>query len=134
LLGLDTEQTEPVTVGKLGLHNPNSFQLLNFKLSIFSHLYNRKGLCLFSNIFVAYGDRQRYRDTGTVVGLQGLESGYQKVGCNFRRREGHYTWRKRNRLEWNLQEAWLDNRCNKSPIVAPLCRFVPHGGRKWVLV
>jgi hypothetical protein len=34
----------------------------------------------------------------------------------------------------NLQEAWQDNRYNKGPSVPPLCRFVPCGGRKWVLV
>jgi hypothetical protein len=40
-------------------------------------MYNRKRLCLFCNIFVAYKDRQRYRDMVTVVGLQELELDYQ---------------------------------------------------------
>jgi hypothetical protein len=51
-------------------------------------LYNRKGLCLFCNILVAYGDRQRCRDIVAVVGLQELESGYQEVWLQLEEKGG----------------------------------------------
>jgi hypothetical protein len=51
-------------------------------------LYNRKGLCLFCNTLVTYGDRQRCRDIVAVVGLQGLESGYQEVWLQLEEKGG----------------------------------------------
>jgi hypothetical protein len=49
-------------------------------MNISSHLYNRKRL--FYSIFVAYGDRQRCRDTVAVVGLQGLRVRLSDVTVN----------------------------------------------------